>query len=39
MAADFVIAEVDELVEEGTFSDSEIETPGIVVDMIIMRED
>lgn len=39
MAADFVIAEVDELAEEGSFSDSEIETPGIVVDMIVMRED
>lgn len=38
MAADFVIAEVDELVEKGALSDSEIETPGIVVDMIVVRE-
>lgn len=39
MAADYVIAEVDELVAEGTFADNEIETPGIVVDMVVVRED
>lgn len=39
MAADFVIAEVDELVPSGSLSDDEIGTPGIVVDMVVVKED
>lgn len=37
MAADYVIAEVDELVEVGALADNEIGTSGITVDAVVVR--
>jgi len=36
MAADFVIAEVDQLVPFGTLAPDEVDTPGTLVDMVVM---
>lgn len=38
MAADFVIAEVEELVEFGSMDPDSIDTPATLVDMIVVRE-
>lgn len=38
MAADFVIAEVEQLVPLGALDPDEIDTPGALVDMVIMTE-
>jgi 3-oxoacid CoA-transferase subunit A len=37
-AADYVIAEVEQLVEVGTFSPEEVHTPGIFVDAIFQGQ-
>ena len=38
MAADYVIAEVDEILEEGCLPPDEIITPGIFIDKIVIKE-
>lgn len=35
MAADFVIAEVEELVEVGQLDPDEVMTPGVCVDLVV----
>lgn len=39
LAADFVIAEVDEVVSVGALSPDEIVTPGVLVDMLVLKGD
>lgn len=37
-AADFVIAEVEEIVEVGEFDPNSVHTPGIYVDAVVLRD-
>lgn len=39
LAADFVIAEVDEVVSEGALDPDEITTPGMLIDMLVIKGD